>query len=91
MKDTKEINAYGFAEFCREVQSLFEQGYKFDFESNAGFPTAFGTFFNAILIKEQTTTEPKVEPLELQVQETTQHQPEVVVEAPAKAGRPKKL
>ncbi len=52
MKETKEINAYNLGEFCKEIQEAFQQGFNFDFENNANYPTSFGSFFSAILVKQ---------------------------------------
>lgn len=49
----KEINEYGFDSFCRTMQDALKDGWVFDFENNAGYPTSFGTFYTAVLVKQQ--------------------------------------
>ena len=49
----KEINEYGFDSFCRTMQDALKDGWVFDFDNNAGYPTSFGTFYTAVLVKQQ--------------------------------------
>jgi len=51
-KEKKEIQTYGFDEFCKLAQDLLSQGFKFDFEDNQHYPTSFGTFYSAVMIKQ---------------------------------------
>ena len=66
------IEEYSLAAWLAEVETVINQGYKFDFESNEGYPTGFGSMYTAVLVpvltKEtekvapsDTTTEPLVE------------------------------
>lgn len=67
-KQTKDIQTYGFDEFCKLVQESMLEGFKFDFDSNQHYPTAFGTFYSAVLVKQaeivQVATEKVVQGLE---------------------------
>lgn len=47
---TKKIEAYGLFEFCQLVQEALLQGYRFDFDSNENFPTAFGSLLIAGMV-----------------------------------------
>lgn len=68
MTQTKTVEAYTLADFCQLTQDLILDGWKFDLESNQGYPSAFGTFFSATLIKQaevlQAMTERTVANLE---------------------------
>lgn len=57
------IEAYSLFEFCKEVQDRIIEGYRFNFESNEMFPTAFGSLLVAGLEKPlvETKVETKVE------------------------------
>jgi len=48
----KQVEAYSLFEFCQKVQENILNGFKFDFESNARFPTAFGTMLVAGMVKD---------------------------------------
>lgn len=65
-KETKTIEAYNLADFCKLSQDLILDGWKFDLESNEGYPTAFGTFFSATLHKQAEVLQVMVD----QVQKT---------------------
>lgn len=87
-QETKTIEAYTLADFCKLSQDLILDGWKFDLESNAGYPSAFGTFFSATLIKQaevlQAMTERTVANLETASEVVTgamQEAAEVVAEA----------
>lgn len=65
-----QIEAYSLFEFCQKVQENILNGFKFDFESNARFPTAFGTLLVCGMVKypeedkvqaEEAKEEPKEE------------------------------
>lgn len=45
------IEAFTFAEFCEKVQQAILDGYVFDFETNAGFPSAFIGNYSAGMIR----------------------------------------
>jgi hypothetical protein len=42
-QETKAIETYSLFEFCQKIQESILQGFRFDFESNQNFPTAFGS------------------------------------------------
>jgi hypothetical protein len=52
------IEAYSLFEFCKEVQDRIIEGYRFNFESNEMFPTAFGSLLVAGLEKAEAKPEP---------------------------------
>lgn len=83
----QSIDSYSLGEFCQVIQGLILDGYRFNFESNEDYPTAFGSFYHAILSKEDTTdTEVKTEEPQEVVVEPVEPTPE---EQP-KRGRPSK-
>jgi len=45
------IEAYSLYEFCQKIQEKIQEGFVFDFESNVRFPTAFGNYYCAGLVK----------------------------------------
>jgi hypothetical protein len=47
---TKKIEAYSLFEFCQLVQDAVLEGYRFDFDSNDNFPTAFGSLLVAGMV-----------------------------------------
>lgn len=49
---TKQIEAYNLAEFCKLAQDAMQEGFKFDFDNNANYPTSFGSFFSAVLTRQ---------------------------------------
>ena len=51
---TLKIEAYNLADFAKALQQAFEQGYRLDLETNANYPTSFGTYFYAGLVKPTT-------------------------------------
>jgi uncharacterized protein (DUF169 family) len=55
--EVKRIESYSLYEFCHQVQEAVLSGWRFDFNSNENFPTAFGTMVVAGLVK----AEPKIE------------------------------
>lgn len=55
MQERKEIQAYNLAEFCQQIQDAFNEGFNFDFNNNSHYPTSFGSFFSAILVKQAKT------------------------------------
>lgn len=52
--EIKRIETYSLYEFCKEVQEAVLSGWRFDFDSNQNFPTAFGTMLVAGLVKAQS-------------------------------------
>lgn len=76
-QETKQIEAYTLADFCKLSQDLILDGWKFDLESNAGYPTAFGTFFSAMMLKQSSFNQAVVD----QVQKVAEVVSEAVSEA----------
>ena len=76
MKETLNIETYSLFEFCQKVQESILQGWKFDFESNANFPTMFGSMLVCGMVKDGVP-EVKVEVVPEEVKE----------EQPKKVGR----
>lgn len=78
-KQVEMIEAYSLFEFCTKVQEAMLKGFRFDFNSNDLFPTAFGSLLVTGMVKlgadegkqEMLPEEPKVE-----TQEETQVEPE---------------
>lgn len=48
---TKRIETYSLFEFCQAVQESVIEGWRFDFESNELFPTAFGSMLVTGMVK----------------------------------------
>lgn len=59
--DTVQIQAYNLAEYSELVRTHIRDGYRFDFASNAHFPTSFGSFFTCTMVleKEQAVKAPE--------------------------------
>lgn len=51
--EIKRIETYSLYEFCKAVQEAVVEGWRFDFDSNELFPTAFGTMLVAGMVKAQ--------------------------------------
>lgn len=51
------IEEYSLAAWLAEVETVINQGYKFDFESNEGYPTGFGAMYTAVLVPVTAKTE----------------------------------
>lgn len=49
--EIKRIETYSLYEFCQAVQQAVIEGWRFDFESNELFPTAFGSMLVTGMIK----------------------------------------
>lgn len=65
----KRIETYSLYEFCKEVQEAVLSGWRFDFDSNDNFPTAFGSMVVAGMLK----AEPKIDsPQTLVTEESTE-------------------
>lgn len=52
--EIKRIETYSLYEFCKAVQEAVVEGWRFDFDSNDLFPTAFGTMLVAGMVKAET-------------------------------------
>jgi len=61
--EIKKIETYSLYEFCQAVQQSIIEGWRFDFESNELFPTAFGSMLVTGMVKagEKLPDQPKVE------------------------------
>ena len=82
MTDVKRIETYSLYEFCKEVQEAVLSGWRFDFDSNEHFPTAFGSMVVAGMVK----AEPKIpSPQTLIVDEVVEDK----VEASKRGRKPK--
>lgn len=66
--DTRTVDSYSFAEFCKMIQELIKEGFEFDFDSNENYPTTFGSYYHVIMVKKDV--------------EVKQFSEEVVTEAP---------
>lgn len=77
--EIKRIETYSLYEFCKAVQEAVVEGWRFDFESNELFPTAFGTMLVAGMVKAED------KPFGLTELVTETEEPAV-----AKRGRPSK-
>jgi hypothetical protein len=49
--EIKRIETYSLYEFCQAVQQSVIEGWRFDFESNDLFPTAFGSMLVTGMVK----------------------------------------
>ena len=87
-----QLEAWGIAEFLREFQGLYSQGWYVDFEENDGYPVNIGGLVHVKLTK--TTQDEFVEETEVEVPLEPEKPVESVLEAPestpAKRGRPAK-
>ena len=59
--EIKKIETYSLYEFCQAVQESVIEGWRFDFESNELFPTAYGSMLVTGMVKEEAKTESSVE------------------------------
>jgi hypothetical protein len=80
--EIKKIETYSLYEFCQAVQQSVIEGWRFDFDSNELFPTAFGSMLVTGMVK----AEPKIKgPTELVTEDHTEETP--VVNTEVKRGR----
>lgn len=49
--EIKKIETYSLYEFCQAVQQSIIEGWRFDFDSNELFPTAFGSMLVTGMVK----------------------------------------
>lgn len=49
--EIKRIETYSLYEFCQAVEQAVIEGWRFDFESNDLFPTAFGSMLVTGMVK----------------------------------------
>lgn len=55
--EIKKIETYSLYEFCQAVQQSVIEGWRFDFESNELFPTAFGSMLVTGMVKPEEKPE----------------------------------
>lgn len=53
---TKRIETYSLFEFCQQVEQSVIEGWRFDFNSNELFPTAFGSMLVTGMVKTEEVT-----------------------------------
>jgi hypothetical protein len=58
---TKRIETYSLFEFCQQVEQSVIEGWRFDFNSNEMFPTAFGSMLVTGMVKTEEVTAEIVE------------------------------
>lgn len=80
--EIKRIETYSLYEFCQAVEQSIIEGWRFDFESNDLFPTAFGSMLVTGMVKKPVGT---VENKEVVDAVNTEETP--VVNTEAKRGR----
>jgi hypothetical protein len=87
-----QLEAWGIAEFLREFQDLYSQGWYVDFEENDGYPVNIGGLVHAKLTK--ATQDAFVEETEVEVQKESTKATESALEpsesTQVKRGRPAK-
>jgi hypothetical protein len=59
--EIKKIETYSLYEFCQVVQQSVIDGWRFDFESNELFPTAFGSMLVTGMVKTDEKLQDKTE------------------------------
>lgn len=72
--EIKRIETYSLYEFCQAVQQSIIEGWRFDFESNELFPTAFGSMLVTGMVKAQKETQDKPE---IVIEDYAEDKPEV--------------
>ena len=72
--EIKKIETYSLYEFCDKVQQSIIEGWRFDFESNELFPTAFGSMLVTGMVKtgEKLVEQPKIKTAEVEVEVETE-------------------
>jgi len=55
--EIKRIETYSLYEFCQAIQQSIIEGWRFDFESNELFPTAFGSMLVTGMVKAEEKPE----------------------------------
>jgi hypothetical protein len=61
--EIKRIETYSLYEFCQAVQQSIIEGWRFDFESNDLFPTAFGSMLVTGMVKPEAVVQNNTEVL----------------------------
>jgi hypothetical protein len=59
--EIKRIETYSLYEFCQAVQQSIIEGWRFDFESNDLFPTAFGSMLVTGMVKPEVIVQNNTE------------------------------
>ena len=59
--EIKRIETYSLYEFCQAIQQAIIEGWRFDFESNELFPTAFGSMLVTGMVKAEDKAEVVIE------------------------------
>ena len=61
--EIKKIETYSLYEFCKAVEESIIQGWRFDFDSNELFPSAFGSMLVTGMVKtgEKLADQPEIE------------------------------
>lgn len=72
--EIKRIETYSLYEFCQAVQQSIIEGWRFDFESNELFPTAFGSMLVTGMVKAEEKAEEKAEVV---IEDYAEDKPEV--------------
>lgn len=62
--DQITVQEYSLIEFCKKIEEVLNQGYKFDFENNSNVPINFGFHYYATLLKKEDEVV-KVEPVKV--------------------------
>ena len=52
-----KVEEYSLSGWLAEIETVINQGYKFDFESNECFPQSFGSMYTAVLVPVKAKTE----------------------------------
>jgi hypothetical protein len=81
--EIKKIETYSLYEFCQAVQQSIIEGWRFDFDSNELFPTAFGSMLVTGMVKADDQSKALV-------QETTENNSKVIIEDKVEAKRGRK-
>lgn len=72
--EIKRIETYSLYEFCQAVQQSVIEGWRFDFESNENFPTAYGSMLVTGMVKDAKAEKEKPEVV---IEDYTEDKPEV--------------
>ena len=70
--EIKKIETYSLYEFCQVIQQNIIEGWRFDFESNELFPTAFGSMLVAGMVKAEAEVEVTQDNIEVQAEDNTE-------------------
>lgn len=68
--EIKRIETYSLYEFCQAVQQSVIEGWRFDFESNELFPTAYGSMLVTGMVKagEKLQKQAEIKTVEVEVE-----------------------